>query len=85
MIGKVVTDKDGVPVDGNGNQLSESSYQPSPEVTKLLTRLQTDYQVAWNLQYRGFEEFDGHSLLTRTRLDQETFGAYVGLRKPTST
>lgn len=79
MIGKIVTGKNGEPVDGNGTKLSLSSYAPSPEITKLFAQVQTDYQVAWNLQHRGFNEFDGYSLLDRARLDQETFGAYVGI------
>ncbi len=40
--------------------------------------MQTDYNIAWRLQHRSFNEFDGVSLLDRARLDQETFGAYVG-------
>lgn len=45
---------------------------------KLFAQVQTDYQKAWALQHRPFDEFDGISLLQRTRLDQETFGAFVG-------
>lgn len=79
MIGqKVTSDKDGIPLDGNGKKLSVSSYNPPEQVKKLLARIQTDYQTAWNLQHRGFDEFDGYSLLDRARIDQETFGAYVG-------
>lgn len=44
----------------------------------LWTRVQRDYQVAWALQHRPFQEFDGYSLLQRSRMDQQTFGAYVG-------
>lgn len=78
MVGKIVTDKDGNPVDGNGTKLTASSYQPPEEVKKLFARVQQDYQTAWMLQHRTFDEFDGYSLLDRTRLDQQTFAAYVG-------
>lgn len=40
--------------------------------------MQMDYAQAWRLQHRSFDEFDGVSLLDRARLDQQTFGAYVG-------
>jgi hypothetical protein len=40
--------------------------------------VQMDYAQAWRLQHRSFDEFDGVSLLDRARLDQQTFGAYVG-------
>lgn len=40
--------------------------------------MQADYATAWRLQHRTFDEFDGMSLLDRARLDQQTFGAYVG-------
>lgn len=78
MIGKIVTGSDGEPVDGNGQKLSKSSYQPTREISELLMRVQTDYQIAWQLQNRPFDEFDGLSLLERSRKDQETFGAFVG-------
>lgn len=78
MIGTIVTDKKGIPLDNNGKKLSESSYNPSEEIKKLFIRCQTDYQMAWRLQHRSFDEFDGMSLLDRARLDQQTFGAYVG-------
>lgn len=78
MIGSIITDEDGNPVDGNGNKLSPSSYQPSKDVIELFARVQTDYQKAWTLQHRPFDEFDGYSLLQRTKMDQETFGAFVG-------
>lgn len=44
----------------------------------FLSKVQTDYQVAYNLQNRSFDEFDGYSLLQRANLDQQLFGAYVG-------
>lgn len=78
MIGQIVTDADGNPVDGNGKSLSASRYQPSQAVKELFSRVQTDYQTNWNLQQRGFEEFDGVSLLERARLDQQLFATYVG-------
>lgn len=45
---------------------------------KLFAQVQADYSTAWRLQHRSFDEFDGISLLDRARLDQQTFGAYVG-------
>lgn len=78
MIAQIVTDKDGIPVDGNGKKLSVSAYNPPEEIKKLFAQVQTDYSVAWRLQHRTFDEFDSMSLLDRSRLDQETFGAYVG-------
>lgn len=78
MIGNIVTGEDGIPLDGNGNKLSESSYNPPEAIKKLFARCQQDYNIAWRLQHRGFDEFDGYSLLDRARLDQQTFGAYVG-------
>jgi hypothetical protein len=78
MIGQIITDKDGKPLDSNGKSLTASQYQPSEEIKKLFKRVQQDYQVAYMLQHRGFDEFDGVSLLERARLDQQTFGAFVG-------
>lgn len=78
MIANIVTDKDGNPIDGNGNKLTPSPYSPSMEVKTLFARVQTDYQNAYTLQHRSFDEFDGMSLLNRANLDQQTFGAYVG-------
>lgn len=78
MISQIVTGPDGNPLDGNGNKLSPSAYKPSPEVMNLFAQVQTDYQTAYNLQHRPFDEFDGYSLLQRTKMDQETFGAFVG-------
>lgn len=80
MIGRIVTDEKGNPVDGNGNKLSASSYNPPEEVKKLFAQVQSDYQVSWALQHRSFDEFDGISLLDRARKDQQTFGAYVGIQ-----
>ncbi len=80
MIGNTVTGKDGKPLDGNGNALSASSYQPPEALKKLFARCAVDYQTAWQLQHRSFDEFDGVSLLDRARLDQQTFGVYVGCK-----
>lgn len=85
MIAGVVTDASGAPIDGNGKKLSQSSYSPGKEVTELFARVQDDYTVAYNLQNRGFREFDGYSLLQRARLDQESFAAYVGCEYVPST
>lgn len=77
MIGNLITDVSGKPLE-NYTKLTKSSYQPSDEVLKLFSRIQTDYQKAYSLQHRTFDEFDGYSLLQRTKMDQETFSAYVG-------
>lgn len=80
MIGRTLTSSEnGEPLDQNGNKLSLSTYQPQEEVKKLFARVQMDYELAWRLQHRPFDEFDGYSLLQRTKLDQQTFGAYVGI------
>lgn len=76
MIGQNVTGADGKPL--TGVSLTESAYQPATEVKELFSRCQLDYQTAWRLQHRPFDEFDGISLLERAKLDQETFGAFVG-------
>lgn len=78
MIGHIVTDDKGIPLDGNGKALSVSSYNPPEAIKTLFARVQADYQVAWALQNRSFDEFDGYSLLQRSKMDQETFGAFVG-------
>lgn len=85
MIGQRVTaeyNKDGTikgaPIDASGNKLTKSQYQPSPAVMELFARCMRDYQIAYGLQHRPFDYFDGVSLLERTRLDQRTFGAFVG-------
>lgn len=78
MIAGIVTGKDGIPVDGNGQSLSVSPYNPSEEVKKLFAQVQSDYFGAYSLQNRTWPEFDGLSLLDRARVDQETFAAYVG-------
>lgn len=78
MIGNIVTDDKGIPLDNNGGKLSKSNYQPPKEVLDLFAKCQADYGTAWQLQHRPFQEFDGQSLLSRANLDQQTFGAYVG-------
>lgn len=78
MIAQVPTMKDGNPVDGNGNALTKSAYQPSTEVMTLFAQIQKDYGTAYTLQHREFDEFDGMSLLQRAKKDQETFAAFVG-------
>lgn len=79
MIGALVTDtKTGEPLSSTGQKLSASAYHPDDEVVRLYARCQDDYQRAWRLQHRAFDEFDGLSLLQRSKLDQRTFGAYVG-------
>lgn len=77
MIGLAVTGDDGKPLP-QYTKLTPSAYQPPKEVIELFARDQTDYGLAWRLQHRPFDEFDGISLLQRSRLDQQTFGAYVG-------
>lgn len=77
MIGYSITGEDGKPLE-QYTKLSESKYQPPTEVIKLFERCQRDYQVAYNLQHRPFEEFDDLSMLQRAKRDQQTFGVYVG-------
>lgn len=78
MIGALPTDEKGQPLSGTGGKLSESNYKPSNEILELFSRCQDDYQRAWRLQHRPFDEFDGISLLQRSKVDQRTFGVYVG-------
>lgn len=77
MIAGNITNEEGIPK-LDGKALAESSYQPPEEVLKLFTQVQTDYLNNWALQNRPFNEFDQVSLLQRTNLDQQTFGAFVG-------
>jgi len=77
LIGQSVTDEKGIPKEGY-KKLAESAWKPNAEVLKLFERVQQDYGTSWRLQYRVMDEFDGHSLLQRAKLDQETFGAFVG-------
>lgn len=78
MIGALPTDEKGQPLTGTGGKLSPASYQPDNDIVRLFSRCQDDYQRAWRLQHRPFDEFDGLSLLQRSKVDQRTFGAYVG-------
>lgn len=79
MIGSLVTDsKTGKPLEAWVNKLNPSNYQPSEDIKKLFSQCQRDYQTAWMLLNRPFDEFDGVSLLTRAKLDQQTFSAFVG-------
>lgn len=78
MIGQIITDPEtGKPLE-QYSSLTKSQYQPPADVMALFARVQQDYQVAWGLQRRSFDEFDGLSLLDRAREDQKTFAAYVG-------
>ena len=79
MIGNLLVNDKGEPIDNGGQKLSPSSYSPPEEIKKLFARVQDDYNRAWRLQHRPFDEFDGYSLLQRAKLDQQTFGAYVGI------
>jgi hypothetical protein len=80
MIGTKITDPTtGLPLE-QYNKLAKSNYAPPLEVMKLFAQVQRDYETAWMLQHRSFDEFDGVSLLQRARLDQETFSAYVGAK-----
>ena len=85
MIANIVTDDKGEPLDNQGNKLTVSNYSPSKDIQTLFMRVQTDYQQGWRLQQRPFDEFDGYSLLQRSNMDQQTFGAYVGAIQETTT
>jgi hypothetical protein len=79
MIGGIICGKDGNPSFEHYKSItSVSKYQPPRLVKELWAKIQTDYNLAFMLQHRPFREFDGYSLLTRSRMDQETFAAYVG-------
>lgn len=80
MIAGIVTDENGLPKEDGSQKLSKSNYQPTLEVRKFYANFQKDYINAWLLQRRSLDEFDGYSLLDRARLDQETFGAFVGVQ-----
>ena len=79
MIGTIVTDESGNPIDGGGNKLSPSSLVVPADVRKFFLEFQTDYTTAWALQHKPLDEFDGMSLLDRAETDQKTFAAFVGL------
>lgn len=80
MIGNIVTDENGIPLDNNGVSLKPSTYNPPQKIQELFARCQNDYQQTWRLQHRSFDEFDGLSLLGRVKVDQQTFGAFVGVQ-----
>ena len=79
MVGNIICDKEGNPLNNGGQKLSAPSFQPPIEVRKFFGHFQRDYLTAWLLQRKPLDEFDGYSLLDRTKLDQETFGAFVGV------
>jgi len=78
MIAGILTNDKGEVVDGEGKSLTQSPYNPPQEILDLFSRVQKDYLANWALQNRPFNEFDQLSLLQRTNLDQQTFGAFVG-------
>lgn len=80
MIGNVVTSAEGNPLDSGAKKLEVSSFVPTAEVKKFFAQFQKDYLNAWILQRKPLDEFDGYSLLDRARIDQETFGAFVGVQ-----
>lgn len=80
MIANTVTDEQGKPkTEGSTSSLAKTQYNPGEEVKKLWQQVLKDYSNAYSLQNRPFDEFDGLSLLQRTNMDQQTFGAFVGL------
>lgn len=78
MIANLILDDKGVPV--TGQKLTKSTYQPSQDVQKLFALCQKEYDRAYTLMHKSLDEFDGYSLLQRTKMDQETFGAIVGVK-----
>ena len=79
MIGNVIVDKEGIPLDNGGQKLSPSALFLPVEVRKFFAHFQRDYLTAWSLQRKPLDESDGMSLLDRAKLDQETFAAFVGV------
>lgn len=77
MIGTRIVDEEGKILE-QYKSLTKSKYQPPKEVQDLFAKVQQDYQTAYTLQHRAFDEFDGVSLLERSQMDQQTFAAYVG-------
>lgn len=72
MIGTILYDPDKPEVIAS----PVSSYQP-PELVKVLTRkVQSDYQVGFNLQHKPFTEFNDLSLLDRADYNQKRWNAY---------
>ena len=79
MIGNVIVDKEGIPLDNGGQKLSPSALFLPVEVRKFFAHFQRDYLTAWSLQRKPLDEFDGMSLLDRAKIDQENFAALVGV------
>lgn len=77
-IASTVTGKDGNPISKPQTPLSETRYSPPEAVQRLWNQVLIDYNAAYALQNRPFEEFDSLSLLQRMNQDQQTFGAFVG-------
>lgn len=80
MIAGIVTEENGLPKEDGSQKLTKSVWQPPLELRKFFLHFQKDYINSWILQRKPFDEFDGHSLLDRARLDQETFAAFVGVK-----
>ncbi len=80
MIGNIITNDKGEPVNGSGKKLTESNLVLPQDVKDFYQKFQRDYINAWTLQRKPLDEFDGVSLLQRTKLDQESFGAFVGAK-----
>lgn len=78
MIGNIITGVDGIPLSNGGKKLEPSNLTLPIEVRKFFLFFQKDFLTAWTLQRKPLDEFDGMSLLDRAKLDQETFGAFVG-------
>ncbi len=78
LVGNIITDESGNPLDSGGKKLTKSNLVLSSEMRKFFANFQKDYLTAWTLQRKPLDEFDGYSLLDRAKIDQETFGAFVG-------
>src|SRR3990167_8248455 len=70
MIGTILRGEKGEPVS------SLSAYNPGEDVRRITRQIQSDYQVAYDLQHRPFTEFNDMSLLDRADLDQKRWNAY---------
>jgi len=57
------------------NQVSD--WQPSKAVSDFTFRVKQDYQIGYDILHRGFDEFNGKSLIERMGLDQKAFNSYV--------
>ena len=58
-----------------------STYNPTDDVRLLTEHIRQDYETAFNLQHKGFTEFNDYSLLQRADIDQKRWNAY---RQPAS-